>query len=257
MENEFTSYDISEYKRERPIREKKKQGDFLLKVISVQMILCIFFAVSAFIISKIDATKFLELKELYTSMCEKDMTPEEIKSVFKTVTDFIILPATEQNQEPVEDELDGQGGEDLKLPIEKTSFSPIMITYKFTKPLDGKITSKFGYRINPVTNKYGFHTGMDIAAKQGTNIASAYDGTIKKVGFSAGRGNYVIIEHAKAVETVYCHCSEILASEGAVIRSGETIAKVGTTGESTGPHLHFEIHINGVICNPMWLYEEK
>ena len=76
---------------------------------------------------------------------------------------------------------------------------------------------------------------------------------MEETGYSEVRGNYIILSHGDDVQTVYCHCSEIIAEAGAVPNAGEVIARVGSTGQSTGAHLHFEVRIRGVRCNPAWL----
>ena len=125
-------------------------------------------------------------------------------------------------------------------------------TAKIVAPVNStRYTSKFGYRINPITNVNAFHTGLDIAAPLGTKIKAAYNGTVLKTGEDSHSGKYIFLSHADGLETFYCHCSEILAKDGAKIRQGETIALVGSTGWSTGPHLHFEIHKNGKRLDPL------
>lgn len=157
------------------------------------------------------------------------------------------------------EELNGMGGTDetlfegVRAPVSGTSFSPCIVSVPVVRPVEGRVTSSFGYRIHPVTKKLGFHRGMDIAAEKGTRIAAAFYGTVKEVGFSEGNGNYITLTHKNGLETTYCHCSEILAEEGAVVRDGETIALVGDTGMTTGPHLHIEVRVNGVLYNPAWI----
>ena len=125
-------------------------------------------------------------------------------------------------------------------------------TAKIVAPVDSsRYTSHFGYRINPITNVRAFHTGLDIAAPLGTKIKAAYNGTVSKTGEDSHSGKYIFLTHANGLETFYCHCSEIIAEKGAKIRQGETIALVGSTGWSTGPHLHFEIHKNGKRLDPL------
>jgi murein DD-endopeptidase MepM/ murein hydrolase activator NlpD len=126
-----------------------------------------------------------------------------------------------------------------------------------TTPVHGNISSRYGYRINPISGVYGLHTGVDIAADEGTVIVAAYNGVIEDTGCGEKRGNYVLMLHSDGSETLYCHCSKILVDEGSVIRAGESIALVGSTGWSTGPHLHFEIHINGNAIDPLTVLKEK
>lgn len=123
----------------------------------------------------------------------------------------------------------------------------------FTIPLYGEITSHFGYRNDPFTQDYVKHYGTDIAADKGTQIVSAASGTVQYVGVDEdGYGNYLKISHSQTVTTLYGHCSEILVKEGDIVEAGQPVAKVGSTGMSTGNHLHFEIRINNEPVNAMW-----
>lgn len=136
------------------------------------------------------------------------------------------------------------------------SFSKIA-SQKIIMPVSGPYTSYFGARTNPITGKDSFHTGLDIAAAQGTKIKAAYSGVVRKVGEDSRSGKYIYLTHENGVETLYCHCSAVLAEQGASIRQGETIALVGSTGWSTGPHLHFEFHKNGERLDPLPLLTKK
>lgn len=154
------------------------------------------------------------------------------------------------------EEANGQGGEDLQIykAQANTSFAPVKLTAPILPPIkNGRFTSGFGYRINPITGKFSFHTGLDIAAASGTNIRAVLNGTVLKTGKDERAGKYILLSHSDGLVTFYCHCSEILAEKGAVIRQGETLAKVGSTGWSTGPHLHFEVRKDGIRYNPAWL----
>ena len=139
---------------------------------------------------------------------------------------------------------------------EKTSFAPVSMSQKAVMPVENaKITSKFGYRVNPITEEYGFHTGLDLAVREGTPIRATFGGTVIKAQASKLRGNYVVISHSDNVETVYCHCKELFVSEGDIVSAGDIIALAGMTGQATGPHLHFELKINGLWCNPVWILD--
>lgn len=111
------------------------------------------------------------------------------------------------------------------------------------------IASDFGYRTRPYV---GFHNGVDIGMAMGTPICAVKDGTvITSVHGSGGYGYYIIIDHADGVQTLYAHCSELLVSVGDEVKKGDIIAKVGSTGRSTGPHVHFEIRIDGERVDPL------
>lgn len=154
----------------------------------------------------------------------------------------------------------GSGGEDIDVfkAKENTSFSPVATTCEAVAPVNStNYTSYFGYRTNPITQKESFHTGLDIAAPMGSKVRATYSGKVRKTGEDSRSGKYVIMTHSDGFETFYCHLSEILAEEGAVIRQGETIALVGSTGWSTGPHLHFEVRNEGERLNPLWVLEDR
>lgn len=108
-------------------------------------------------------------------------------------------------------------------------------------PLQGEITSLFGSRIHPISGEEHTHTGIDLAAPEGTDIEAAATGKVVFAGEKGGYGNLVIIEHADGQQTYYAHCSELLVEQGQKVTKGQTIAQVGSTGSSTGPHLHFEL----------------
>jgi Membrane proteins related to metalloendopeptidases len=113
------------------------------------------------------------------------------------------------------------------------------------------ITCKYGYRVHPITGKYKLHTGIDLRATTGTKIYAANGGTITTSAYSSVWGNYVIINHGGGYTTLYAHMSKRLVSTKQKVKQGEVIGYVGSTGYSTGSHLHFEISKNGSTFNPM------
>ncbi len=119
------------------------------------------------------------------------------------------------------------------------------------RPCPGPITSPFGYRVHPITKVYKLHTGVDIGAPTGTSIKAAASGTVVMTGWMGAYGYAVVVDHGGGVSTLYGHCSKILCKKGDRVNQGETIARVGSTGYSTGPHLHFEKRVNGKPVNPM------
>ncbi len=117
-------------------------------------------------------------------------------------------------------------------------------------PSSGHISSPFGYRLHPVLKTYKMHTGIDISASSGVSIIAANKGTVIYAGWQNGYGNTVIIDHGGGISTLYGHASRLLVSEGSTVNAGDVIAKVGSTGLSTGPHLHFEVRKSGVPVDP-------
>lgn len=121
----------------------------------------------------------------------------------------------------------------------------------FLKPVAGPITSSYGMRVHPITGRYKLHTGVDIAAPSGTPIRAADKGLVISTGWMKAYGQTVVVDHGSGVHTWYCHCSSILVSEGQLVSRGQVIARVGSTGMSTGPHLHFSVLRNGDFVNPL------
>ena len=135
-----------------------------------------------------------------------------------------------------------------------TASAPLKLTGgKLNMPTSGGIrTSSYGPRTHPVTGQKGkMHTGLDIGASTGTNIVAAEAGTVIVSTYESGYGNYIVISHGGGMTTLYGHCSSRLVSVGQKVTRGQLIGKVGSTGLSTGPHLHFEVRLNGVHTNPL------
>ncbi|MDD2362442.1 MAG: M23 family metallopeptidase [Oscillospiraceae bacterium] len=160
---------------------------------------------------------------------------------------------------PIDTDDSATGGKDISVSPNRIKYAPNGASFAKLKlnrlaasPLESrKITSYFGYRKNPINREESFHQGLDIAAKTGEQISAMFFGVVKEVGQCSGYGNYIRIFHGNGIEVLYAHCSEILADKDAVIRAGEVVARIGSTGDSTGPHLHIEITLNGVAYDPL------
>ena len=124
----------------------------------------------------------------------------------------------------------------------------------FIQPVNGRFSSPYGYRVHPISRSRKLHTGQDIAAPSGTPIKAAGSGVVISAGWRNGYGNTVIIDHGGGKSTLYGHCSRLYVSSGQRVSMGQRIAAVGSTGYSTGPHLHFEVRINGSPVNPRWYF---
>ncbi len=120
-----------------------------------------------------------------------------------------------------------------------------------------RITSYFGYRIHPVLKTKKMHTGLDIGAPMGANIVAANDGKVMSAGWQGGYGNAVMIDHGGGIVTLYGHNSKLLVKTGQTVKRGQSIAKAGSTGRSTGPHCHFEVRKNGKYVDPLPMLKSK
>lgn len=284
----FTDEDAVNVRNKSGNREKTKT-DYLIRLILIQSFLSLLIVSGVFLASKISPNLFAEMKEDYGRIMQTDMSVGDIAGQLKDAAEFVLKPVSQSKSEAEEvravmaqtpegvsvtsyevtsDEtgetiavgeiINGSGGDDEES-AKGTSFSSYFVNAAPILPVQGaRITSRFGYRTHPITGKYGFHTGLDLAAPEGTPIAAVFYGKVTKVGEGDSWGKYVLVEHSDGFETFYCHLSEIYVEKGAVIRQGETVGLVGSTGMSTGPHLHFEVRINGIRVDPeLLLYPEN
>ncbi len=132
---------------------------------------------------------------------------------------------------------------------------PVVLAAPGQSPVSGTLTSAFGVRSHPLSGEGDFHRGIDIAAPMGANIYAMWPGVVSEVGVSEIYGNYIKLEHSQGLATLYCHCSEILAQPGTKLRQGDRIALVGSTGISTGPHLHLDLLVAGQYVNPLYAFD--
>lgn len=185
----------------------------------------------------------------------------------ENVTVSRLLPdavsATEASGGAEIDDLGDVGGEfiddsgeydgELSVPA-NISLDRIVISDAVTKPLESaRVSSLFGYRLNPVTGRYSFHSGYDLAAPHGSEIRAMYSGRVTAAKFDSGYGNYIVLDHSGGFQTLYAHCSELLVECGDEVSSGGVIARVGSTGNSTGAHLHVEFRRDGKRFDPEWI----
>ena len=178
------------------------------------------------------------------------ITVKTIKTFFESIDPEEILAVFA----PQEDAL-AQGGEETVFP-RNASFAKVVVSAQAKSPLpcDATITSGYGVRSHPITGKWDFHTGIDLAAPEGTEIHAIYPGKVVSRGYSETYGNYIMLEHSDHLYSLYCHCKTVHAAMGQEVKAGSTIAVVGTTGISTGAHLHLSILLDGYYIDPMNLY---
>ena len=127
-----------------------------------------------------------------------------------------------------------------------------ILGFAYACPLSGTLTSPFGWREDPNSGEECFHYGVDIAGEEGASVACFADGTAGTVGESNLLGKYVTVNHEGGFSTLYAHCSAVTVSAGQSVQKGDELAHVGSTGNATGPHLHFEVHDGGEYLNPIY-----
>ena len=134
--------------------------------------------------------------------------------------------------------------------LQSSGDGPALGDGTFIRPVSGPITSGFGYRTDPVTGGTVYHAGLDIGAPCGTPIKAAGTGSVVAAGPNGGYGNMTVINHGNGLSTVYGHQSSIIVSPGQSVTQGQVIGYVGSTGKSTGCHLHFEVRVSGNPVDP-------
>lgn len=218
-------------------------------VILVQTAVCAFIIFLIVLTGKLSPETFEMLKKEYNEIMKVDMSAQEVvQSAASAAQEVIGIKASAAEPEE-SDEQEREKVVDVMAQVGNSK--------DITVPVHGRISSEYGYRTNPISGAYALHTGVDIAADKGTAIVAAYNGVVKDTGTGTKRGKYVLMKHSDGSETLYCHCSEILADEDDAIMAGEPIALVGETGWATGPHLHFEIHRDGKSVDPLTVLEEE
>lgn len=254
--------------RRRPAaRGGGQEGKFMF-ITLLQSMLCVMMITAAFILSSFMG--MADVKTAFFTLISKETEAVEVFSVVQKVKDsdkisrlrsIIELILSQVGSSPrievaVPATPAGQGGQLLFLPQTEnalpdgvTNMTPLL-SAPMRQPVQGIISSPFGVRTHPITGKPDFHTGVDFAAPLGTPIGAAWPGVVVETGESKIYGKFVTLDHG-GYQTRYCHCSTIPVRVGMRLRQGETLALVGNTGVSTGPHLHFELIINGKAANPL------
>lgn len=235
--------------------DKKKQ-DYLIKTLILQFLVC------ALIIGFFYSTKYfnipflVSLKETFENEINKQTTSEEVIETFKKIENFTDenFIVTDFSDILFDAEILGEGGKDEKIyenEIKNVSFAKYNLNYKIYKPvIGGEISSEFGERVHPINGTLGVHKGIDIALDENEPIYAVFDGEVIEATYDQWNGNYIKIKHDNNIISVYCHCNKLFVKKGDIIRGGEVIALVGSTGQSTGPHLHFELRIDDISYNP-------
>ena len=251
----------------------KNKKDYLSKTLLLQFLVCLVLFGVVFALKSTNSRLFTQLENSFSKSLEENLSIEEAKSVFANIANSKPEETTEKKNEvdeavtdeetsfvPFEEpslsaEIIASGGRDIKVKSnndipKNVSIDDYKLNQKMVLPLKGKTTSEFGVRTHPISGDLRFHAGIDIASEKGTPIYSAFDGEVIEADYDKWNGNFLKIKHDNEIMTVYCHCEKLNVKEGQKIRAGEVIGTVGSTGSSTGPHLHFELRIANISYNP-------
>lgn len=199
-------------------------------------------------LADVDRVLNVELKEKITNISNY-LNSEDIKNTESNDNSIV------ESQNPQYIEATLSIAEDIScIDQMKLDSEEIKSSINIQKPMEGTITSKFGVRSLTGINVSGYHTGLDIAGDAGESILSAIDGIVDSVSEYGAYGKHVVIKNGN-ITTMYAHCSRILVNVGDSISAGDIIAEVGSTGNSTGPHLHFEVMLDDRYIDPQYLLD--
>ena len=241
----------------------KHKKDYLTRALLMQFVICTVLFLLLYALKSADSSLFKQIEAMLSRQLEQNLTIEQVQSAFATITPPQDEDAEQKETEyiPLEEpalsaEIIASGGQDIKIKNqneipENASINNYKLSENMTLPvINGRVSSEFGQRVHPISKDLRFHTGIDIAADTGTPIYAAFDGEVLFAGYDKWNGNHLKIKHDNKIVTVYCHCESLKVKKGEKIRAGEVVATVGSTGSSTGPHLHFELRIDNVSYNP-------
>ncbi len=211
-------------------------------------------SVVAVIVVSVTAIKFLngdiygDLRQWYILNFQDETDVNEVINPEKAKTEDITEPKTEN------------------VSTKNTNTVPVISVSSKTKTsyndninslcapvINATISSDYGDRSNPITHSFETHKGLDLSADMGSAIYAAADGVVTIAQKSSSYGNYLVIDHGDGLKTLYAHCSKLNVKAGDTVNKSQIVANVGNTGQSTRPHLHFEVILNGKNLNPNWL----
>ena len=256
-------------------KSKNKETDYFVKITAVQFFVCGFMVLLVFGACRLSPDGGASLKAKYDEIMLTDISLSQVWSSVKEVAEYVMKPVeveqvqenepkaqeqTTDTEEETREQTTSQATEPDETEVNR-DVAAVMSFFedagKITAPAHGRITSYFGERVDPISGEDGVHNAIDIALDEGSCVSAAWDGVVSKTGYDSTSGNYIWLVHKNGNETFYCHLSEVLVSDGAVIRAGETIAFSGNTGYSTGPHLHFAVKENGEYADPLDFLNDK
>ena len=251
----------------------KKKKDYLIITLGFQFLICALLfgllfglkTTNSDFLKSLGKDYFNNLNENFTfetvkrEVSEQEFIDESVENIKTDVEEAqsqttTATPTTTESS-LLEAEIEAEGGADYSVSSENdlpsnVSVNNYSLNQRMVLPVSGTVTSEFGLRNHPISGDLRFHAGIDIAADTGTPIYAAFDGVVKVAEYDQWNGYHIKIAHDSDILTVYCHCSELFVKVGDTVSAGDIIAAVGSTGSSTGPHLHFEFRIDNVSYNP-------
>lgn len=176
---------------------------------------------------------------------------QKVVLISRTKKELQVIQSDREKLEAALDELEQTSKEIEEQIKRKQQSGEVLGTGRMIWPVKGRISSNFGWRMHPILKKRKFHSGLDLAVASGTGVMAADSGRVLVSGWNGGYGYFIAIDHGNGISTAYGHNSRLLVNEGDIVTKGQTIALSGSTGLSTGPHLHFEVRKDGKPVNPI------
>ena len=223
--------------------KKKKEAhekDMLTVLSLVQSVLAVFIILTLFAFSRVNSGVLSDIGNNLSVIFAEDM---DIGGYFTPSEEKTTAEKASEEEKTAEEAYAGQNPVAEEMELTASEATAVM-------PVIGTVTSDYGTREHPVYSGESFHSGRDIAAAEGDPVYAVLDGEVTGAGEAEMAGKYVRLLHADGTETLYCHCSKLIAREGDKVSRGDIIALVGQTGLATGPHLHFEFHKDGRVADP-------
>lgn len=237
----FLDYKQSNEEKNTTLAKLPKAKDGKLYILVLQVVMC------ALILSVV-----LVFRTFFNDLFIKTRTFYKDNFEDQTTTKQVLETSSNNKKEITTSTINlGEGGPYSSSIADFNEIRSNIVAPKFLVPLKNYVvTSSFGQRQDPFNGEEASHNGLDLAAKSGEEIVASLAGVVEKASKDDSYGNYVIIKHSKSIKTLYAHCSKLLVKNGEKVVAGQTIATVGSTGRSTGPHLHFEVILNNKKVNP-------
>ncbi len=227
-----------------PPKPKKKRG--LGWLIAMQSAACAVLLLATLLLRAAGGDAYITLRDrFFESIARNDLLATIALLWDGNPTDTVTSELQEENEHAP-----AASGTAGRLPPQGVTAVNLLTNHIPHPPLaTGTLTSGYGYR-SSASGEEEFHRGVDIAAPYATPIAAMFYGTVVTVGEEATLGRYVVLDHGDGMRVLYAHCAQIIPPQGAVVRAGETVALVGSTGDSTGNHVHIQVTGDGMIYNP-------